>query len=43
MRELVARDCFLIVFEHAPFRFAAEDADVISRLNSPWKDRQEQK
>ena len=43
IRELVAPDCFLIALEHAPFRLAAEDADVVSRLNSPWKDRQEEK
>ena len=40
--EVVARDCFLIVFQHAPLRFAAEDADVVGGLKSREKD-QEQK
>ena len=40
--EVVPRDCFLIVFKHAPWRFAAEDADVVGGLKSREKD-QEQK
>ena len=42
MCEFVARDCLLIVFQHAPLRFAAEDADVVGGLKSREKD-QEQK
>jgi len=34
MHELVACDCFLIAFEHPPFRSAAEDADVVSGMQS---------
>ena len=38
--ELVMRDCFLIIFEHAPFRFAAENADVVRRMQGQRKNRQ---
>ncbi len=29
MCELIVRDRFLVIFEHAPLRFAAENADVV--------------
>ena len=39
--EFIVGNGFLIFLEHAPFRFAAEDADVFFRLKSRWKDRGE--
>ena len=40
--ELITSNRFLVVFEHAPFRLAAEDADVVRGFQSS-RNKQEQK
>src|SRR6266478_5499560 len=40
--EFIVGDCFLILLQHAPLRFAAEDAGVVGGLKSREK-AQEQK
>ena len=39
MREFVVGYRALIIFEHVPFRFAAEDAEIIGRSKSSYEYR----
>ena len=38
--ELVVRNCFLIILEDTPSRFAAENADVVGGMNNQRKEQQ---
>jgi len=41
MRELISRDCLLIMFENIPSRLAPKDANIVSGLETSCKDRRE--
>ena len=41
VREVIMRDCLLVMFENLPSRLVPEDADVLRGLNSCCKDRRE--
>jgi hypothetical protein len=41
VRELVVRDCLLVIFENIPSRLVPEDANIVSRLKTCCKDRRE--
>jgi len=39
VRELITRDCLLVMFENIPPRLVPEDANVVSGLETCRKDR----
>ena len=39
VRELIMRDCLLVMFEHIPTRLVAENANVLGSLETCGKDR----
>ena len=41
VRELITRDCLLVMFENIPPRLVPEDADVLRSLETCCKDRGE--
>lgn len=41
VRELIVRDCLLVVFENFPSRVVPEDTNVFSRLEACCKDCRE--
>ena len=43
VRELITRDCLLVMFENIPSRFAAKDADVVCGLQRQRKEQQDEK
>ena len=43
MRELIMRDCLLIMFEDIPPRFATEDTDVVGGVESQRKERPQER
>ena len=38
--KFILGNCFLIVFEYAPFRFAPKDAEIVCRLQRRRKEQQ---
>jgi hypothetical protein len=38
--KLIVRDCLLVLFEYAPFRFAPKDAEIVRRLQRRRKEQQ---
>ena len=41
VRELIMRDCLLVMFENMPLRLVPKDADVLRSLKTCRKDRRE--
>ena len=41
VRELIVRDCLLVMLENIPSRLATYDADVVGGMENRCKDRRE--